>query len=849
MTDFSAGTLTFLFTDIEGSTRLWERDAAAMQAALDRHDEILRNTIEGHGGHVFKTVGDAFCAVFDTAPDALHAALEAQRVLFAHEWRTIDPLRVRMALHAGTANERGGDYFGPSLNRVARLVSAAHGGQMLLSVSVHGLLGDRLPERVGLRDLGERRLKDLFRPERIFQLVAPDLPSNFPPLKTLDERLNNLPGQPTPLVGREKEVAEVTTLLRDGGVRVLTLTGPGGTGKTRLGLQVAAEILDEFEGGVFFVTLANIADAALVAPTIAGALDVGPADGRPSEEGLRDFLRDRQMLLVLDNLEQVIGAAPLVGELLAGCPGLKVLATSRSLLRIYGEREYPVPAMGLPDPGRLPPSEELAGYEAVGLFLERARSVRKDFRITEQNAPAVAGICIRLDGLPLAIELAAARVRLLPPESILERLASNRLKLLAGGARDLPERQQTLRGAIDWSHALLEEGERTLFARLAVFSGGRTLEAIEAVCDAKGDLPVDALEGVSSLLDKSLLLREETSEEESRFVMLETIHEYAREKLEQSGEAEELSGLHAAYFLAFAEEAEPELEGPDQVSWMDRLEADHDNFRAALSWLLEVGEAELALRMGGALWRFWKIRGHLSEGRRWLSAGLAAGETAPAGVRARAMLVLGDLDVMQGDYPQGEENLEASLALCREAGDSRGQAQALGILGFIASQRNDLERAEKLLEESLALSRKAGVPVEISNALNALAALAAYRNDYARASVLQEEGLGMARAAGDVRGISVHTNNLGATAVVKGEFERAEAQLQEARELCWKLGDWLGVCLADLNLGNLALARNDFELAEKQGLKVILDLRERAEVYCMDSALDILASVAVARGG
>jgi tetratricopeptide (TPR) repeat protein len=441
----------------------------------------------------------------------------------------------------------------------------------------------------------------------------------------------------------------------------------------------------------------------------------------------------------------------------------------------------------------------------------------------------------------------AARVRLLPPKVLLTRLA-NRLKLLTGGAKDLPARQRTLRGAIEWSHDLLEEGERTLFARLAVFSGGRTLEAIEAICDAEGDLPVDALEGVSSLLDKSLLLREETSEEESRFVMLETIHEYAREKLHESGEAAELRGLHSEYFLAFAEEAEAELEGPDQVSWMERLEADLDNFRAALSWLLEVGEAELALRIGGALRLFWRVRGHLSEGRRWLSEGLSGGDAAPAGVRARAMLVLGDLDVLQGDYPQGEENLEAGLALCREAGDRRGEAQALNILGFVASQRNDLERAEKLLEESLGLSRKAGVPVEISSALNALAVLATFRNDYARATVLQEEGLGMARAAGDVRGIAVHTNNLGLFALARNDFERAEALLQEARELCWKLGDWLGVCLADINLGNLALAQNDFELAEKQGLKVVLDLRERAEVYGIDGALDILASVRASRG-
>jgi len=335
----------------------------------------------------------------------------------------------------------------------------------------------------------------------------------------------------------------------------------------------------------------------------------------PLEDLLKEYLGRRELLLVLDNFEHLLSAVPLVGELLSAAPRLKVLATSRIPLGLYGEHDYAVPPLSIPDTTRLPPIEVLSQYEAVRLFIERAGAAKAGFEITSENAPAVAEICARLDGLPLAIELAAARIKLLPPKVLLTRLA-NRLKLLTGGAKDLPARQRTLRGAIEWSHDLLEEGEKTLFARLSVFSGGRTLEAIEAICDAEGDLPVDALDGVSSLLDKSLLVREETSEEESRFVMLETIHEYASEKLHESGEAAEVSRLHAEYFLAFAEEAEAELEGPDQVSWMERLEADHDNFRAALSWLLEVGEAELALRIGGALWLFWRIRGHLSEGRR-----------------------------------------------------------------------------------------------------------------------------------------------------------------------------------------------------------------------------------------
>ena len=385
--------------------------------------------------------------------------------------------------------------------------------------------------------------------------------------------------QPTPLVGRERETAEVADRVRIEEARLLTLTGPGGTGKTRLALQAAADLLEEFEDAVFFVALAAITDPALVASAIAGPLGVKESGDQSLEEGLKAYLRDRNLLLVLDNFEQVLEGAPLVGELLDACPKLKVLATSRIPLRLYGEKEYPVPPLALPDPTVLPPLEVLTQYEAVRLFVERAKAVKGDFEVTNESAPAVAEICARLDGLPLAIELAAARVRLLPPQKMLQRLG-NRMKLLKGGARDLPTRQQTLRGAIDWSHDLLEEDEKTLFGRLSVFAGGRTLEAMEEICDPEGDL--DALEGVESLVGKSLLKQEEGSGGEPRFVMLETVHEYAREKLKESGWAEETKRLHASYFLAMAEEAEPELRGPREQEWMDRLEAEHDN-RLALA--------------------------------------------------------------------------------------------------------------------------------------------------------------------------------------------------------------------------------------------------------------------------
>jgi len=653
-------------------------------------------------------------------------------------------------LHTGAAHERGGDYFGPSLNRVTRLLSAAHGGQVLLSIATRKLVRDALPEGIELRDLGERRLKDLFRPERVFQLVAPGLTSSFPPLKTLDERLNNLPVQPTPLVGRERELGEVCDSVREEEVRLLTLTGPGGTGKTRLGLQVAAELLDEFEDGVFFVVLTPITDPALVASTVAGALEIGEISGRPSEERLKEFLRDRELLLVLDNFEQVMEAAPLVGELLSGCPRLKVLVTSRGVLRVYGEREYPVPAMKLPEPGRLPPTDRLSDYEAVRLFIERARTVKGDFEVTDENAPAVAGICARLDGLPLAIELAAARIRLLPPGAMLDRLENNRLKLLKGGARDLPERQQTLRGAIDWSHALLEEGERVLFARLAVFSGGCTLEAIEVICVSE-----DALEGAESLLDKSLIRREGDA---PRFVMLETIHEYARERLEERGDAETTRRRHAEYFLSLAGESEPRLGGPEQVAWFERLETENDNLRAALSWAIARGEAELGLRLARALRPFWYARGHYVEGRGWI---------------ARFLGELGKLFMDQGDHGQAEILFEEVLTLSRELGDASTLGSSLVDLGYVLLMQGNHGRVTALGEEAATLLREGGYTGSFACALNCLGWAALLRGDHEQARTLYGESLDFSRQPGDEASATESLEGLACVAGARGQSRRS----------------------------------------------------------------------------
>ena len=784
------GTVTFLFTDIEGSTRLWESNTQEMQEALARHDELLRTAIEERCGYVFKTVGDAFCAAFGTATDAAEAALVAQRALLEEGWtEEIGAIKVRMALHSGAAEERDGDYFGPPVNRVARLLSAGHGGQILLSHAAQELTRDDLPEGATLRDLGERRLKDLFRPERVFQLLSPELPTSFPPLMTLDARINNLPAQPTPLVGRERELGELRDLLDREGVRLLTLTGAGGIGKTRLGLQIAAELLDEFEDGVFFVELAPITDPALVASAVAEPLGVVEAGDQPLEESLKGYLRGKELLMLLDNFEQVLDAAPLVGRLLSACPKLKVLTTSRSVLRIYGEQEYPVPPLELPRPGRLPAIDRLSQYEAVRLFIERAKAARPDFSVTDENAPAVAEICARLDGLPLAIELAAARIKLLTPAAVLGRLGS-RLKLLGGGSRDLPERQRTLRGTIEWSHALLDAGEQLLFARLAVFSGGRTLEAIEAICDAQDDLPMDALESVSSLLDKSLLRQEEGPEGEPRFVMLETIHEYARERLQASGEAEQTRRLHAEYFLALAEEAEPELSGADQLACLERLEAEHDNMRAALSWSLE-NEPETALRLAVALALFWEMRARFLEGSAWLEAALLHSDRADSATRAKLLSEAGTFAFYRTDFDHAIELHGEALELYRQVGNDNGVAFALLCLGAQHMEKGDHERAAPFLEEALALSRRIGDKRNIAGTLHNLGEVERQRGNYERAKALGMESIALLREIKDDYNLSMVVGWVGLLEVWSSdEPDLAEGFLKEALALERELGYW-----------------------------------------------------------
>jgi predicted ATPase/class 3 adenylate cyclase len=799
------GTVTFLFTDIEGSTTLWERYPQAMSLALVRHDQILRAVIGTNNGSVVKTTGDGVHAVFSTAADALEAALEAQRALLTKEdWpEETGPLQVRMALHVGVTEERDGEYFGPPVNRVARLLSAGHGGQVLLSLAIQELVRDQLPPDVELRNLGEHRLKDLFRPERVFQLVAPGVPAEFPPLRTLEGHPNNLPLQPTPLVGRELEVSEIAEQLRSEEVRLLTLTGPGGTGKTRLALQVGADLLEEFDEGVFFVSLAAITDPELVPSAIAGSFGLRESAGQSLTETLGGYLRQKHLLLILDNFEQVLEGTPVVGELLGTCPELKVLATTRIPLRLYGEQEYAVPPLEVPDPVCLPPPERLTQYEAVRLFLERARAVKPDFELTSENARAVAQICFHLDGLPLAIELAAARIKLLPPQALVFRLG-NRLKLLKGGARNLPARQQTLRATIDWSYELLDEDEETLFWRLSVFSGGCTLEAIEEVCDPEGEL--EALEVVGSLLEKSLLRREE-ADGESRFAMLETIQEYAREKLEESGEAEETRRRHTEFFVALAEEARPNLRAEPQVEWLQRLEKENGNLRAALSWALSTDDIATAARLSWALYMFWWIRNHQPEGQRWVEPVFLRRSELPPPLRIRTIIVFAAMVYGQGDVEFIEPLCMELMELSQEVGgDAQADANAPMGLGLVATYRGDLEAAREHLEEALPLLRKAG-----------------------------EDGLAA----------QTHTF-FGTVLLLEGDREGARLRFEKGLTLGRSTGDRLSICIALFSLAQLALAGGDYDRAFRwfaQGILPSEELGDRGNIAHILEALGIVAGV------
>jgi predicted ATPase/class 3 adenylate cyclase len=792
------GTVTFLFTDIEGSTRLLSALGDGYAALLGAHSEILRAAIGAHAGTEVSTEGDAFFAVFPSALNAVSAAAEAQRALAATPWPEGSNVNVRMGLHSGEGRLGGDNYVGLDVNRAARIAAAGHGGQVLLSDATRALVAQNLPEGLRLRDLGEHRLKDLALSVRIFQLDIDGLDGEFPVLRSLDARPTNLPSQLSRFIGREQELVWVKELIAEH--RLVTLTGPGGTGKTRLALEVGGDLLGGFSDGAFFVDLAPIGDPDLVSLTVAQAIGLSVDPGGDALKAARAHLRDSELLLIVDNFEQVVQATGAVEELLSAAPRLRVLVTSRVPLHVYGERVYEVPPFELPERGQS--LEDISKSAAVSLFIDRARAVRPEFALNRDNAPTVVAIAARLDGLPLAIELAASQVRVLGVQAILSRLEKH-LPLPAGAAQRRPARQQTVRGAIAWSYDLLEDSERLLFARLAVFPAGCSLEAAEAVCDA-GDLAIPVLDGLGALVEKSMLRPIETPDGEARFGMLETIFEFAGERLREEYDAEATSRRLADFLVDFAEEAEPHLTMEDQVRWLDRCERESANIRSAIRWAVEARESEIGLRTAAALWRFWQLRGPIREGRNALDRLLALGGASPE-VRAKALGAAGSLDWWGGDYRATQLHFEEALPLIRESGDRQGEVDALYNLGFVtvwsgAGDAVDRARtegrfahadaAESLFRQSLALAEELGYRKGVAKAHRGLGfVLGVARGNPAATLATFSEAAAMFEELGDRWELTETLVGLANATRFSGDKERARDHYIRAFDLMVDAGN------------------------------------------------------------
>ncbi len=801
-----AGTVTFLFTDIEGSTHLWERYPKTMKAALARHDGLLRQTIESNGGHVVKTTGDGCHAVFASAAEGVLAAIAAQKALLAEPWAETSPLKVRMALHTGEAELREGDYYGPALNRAARLTAVAHGGQVLLSAVTADLVREQLPAGTTLRDLGEHRLKDLVRPERVFQLALPDLPLDFPPLKSLNAFPNNLPIQLTLFVGREKEIAEIKALLNS--ARLVTLTGSGGTGKTRLSQEVGAQLLTSFPHGVWLIELAPLSDPAQIIPALAEVFGLQELPFNPLANLVMDYLRDKRTLLILDNCEHLIEAcARLADDLLHQCAGLKILASSREALGIAGEVAYRIPSLG--------------ASESTQLFVDRARAAHPTFNLTAANASAVAQICSRLDGIPLAIELAAARTKLLSPEQIAARL-DDRFRLLVGGSRTALPRQQTLRALIDWSYDLLSQEEKQLLRTASVFVGGWTLEAVEAVADDR-----NVLEHLEQLVNKSLVVTEER-ENEMRYFMLETIRQYAREKLFDAKQASAARDRHFVYFNDLSERLWEASRSSAMLAWRDRADDEVENLRAALEWGLE-NHVEDALRLAA---NFCIISGWMSNQAEELAFVKSAIERVTSlppvegnanihrqKLIARALFAQGLVGLGQGNMPLVVQNLQEAIAISRSTGDRLllgysletfviastfinvpggpeaaqeglsiftdeiddkwGLGMAYQSMARIASSRGDLSEKQRYFGKLKELTRETPLSFQAGMSFLGMGMDESIHGNYGAAKQIFEDGLNIFRRFRNKNFQTVLTSELGHVARHTGDMQEARRIYRE----------------------------------------------------------------------
>ena len=802
MRGLPTGTVTLLFSDIEGSTallsRLGDRHYAA---ALSAQRALLRAAFRGGGGRELGTEGDSFFVVFESASDAVRCCIAAQRALASHDWPGGVVVRVRMGLHSGEPARHEDGYIGMDVHRAARIAATAHGGQVVLSDPTRQLVESRLPAGVSVRDLGWHRLKDIEAPERIYQLVAPGLEEHFPGLKSLGTQ-TSLPLPLTPLVGRDGDLEQLCTVLRRPGVRLVTLTGTGGVGKTRLALAGASSLDEVFPHGVFFIPLAAVRDAEVMWKTIADVLDVG--GDRPAADAVAEHLSARQALLVLDNLEQLDGAAGVVAALLAAAPGLVVVATSRRPLHLQGEQEQPVLPLEVPRGAGV---EEVAACGAARLFAQQAAMVKPGFTVTAGNAADVAAICRRLDGLPLAIELAAARAKLLSPKALLARL--NQSLGLAAGDVGRPSRQQELRNTIAWSYDLLTPDLAKVFRRMGVFAGGCDLDALEAVAMTDHGPGADPLQPVAELLDVSLVTVTEGADGEPRVGMLETIREFALERLERTGDLDISRRRHAEFYTALAERANDQLRGPASVAWLDRLETEHDNFRAALSWSLNAHAADAAgadqraatgLRLAQALTPFWYQRGHATGARRWLERAVELASDDAGAPLAHVAHGLGVLLQQQGEDDAALPLFERSLAIWRDLGDQDHMARELNSIGITRRSLGDLDSARSSFEDSVAIARELRSDARLATALSNLGVMEIDAGNLERAMDVLHEALMLDRKRGDTWGAAITQHSLAAASLRAG-------QAREARDL-------LSAILDDVvGSGDIELLANTLELA------------------------------------
>jgi predicted ATPase/class 3 adenylate cyclase len=808
----STAPVTFLFTDIEGSTRLWETAPEPMRAALARHDALGLDAVQSHRGRVVKTTGDGIHAVFDDPLDAIAATIALQQALADPAATAGVTLRVRCGLHVGVDERRDGDFYGRAVNRAARIMSAAHGGQVLVSEAVAVLVRERLSAGIALRDLGQVRLRDLASPEQIFQVVHPALRGSFPALRSLEATPNNLPQQVTSFIGRERELKDVKQLLS--GTRLLTLVGPGGIGKTRLSLQAAADVLDDYPDGVWLVELAPLTNPRLVDQAVAIVLGVKEEAGHSVADALMSYVKGKRLLLVLDNCEHLIDAsAALAKQVLQSGPGLRILASSREPLRVAGETHYAVPALATPEPGRAVTTESIGQYAAANLFGDRAAAAQPAFRINDRNAVAVADICHRLDGIPLAIELAAARVRSLPVETIAARLG-DRFRLLAGGDRTALPRQQTLRALIDWSYELLVEPERELFRRLAVFAGSWTLEAAEWV-GAGGDLDEkDVLSLLTRLVEKSLVTMDA---EGGRYRFLESVRQYAQEKLSESGEEGAARSRHLAFLHGLAEKANAALEGPHQGTLLARLDLEGENILTAHSWCdCAEGGGELGLRLVHAVKLYMAYRGLLALLHRAALEALARpGAQLRTLARCRALHAAGQASFFIGQYGEAQEFLEDSLAIAQEIQDTARAAMVLEELSSVATGQGAIARARDYMKQALVLAGEQDNKRVLASVTTRLGQLCQMEGDLVTAARCHEQVMGLARELGDRETIAIALLNLAMVAIGRRSDDRARAMLQEALAIAAEIGSKLAGQSALDVAAQLAALRHDWQRAAR----------------------------------